>query len=128
MRVHVSLASTPAALPRLPCAEECSNSEDEGTEETPGLSQQVSDKQQVDIVSSGITNGKPQEEDMMFLENTIAVSILVERAMHLSLKGNMTTPISFLSCLSFFLSLFSVSLYSSGICSYSSKVNGRDGF
>ncbi|NWT21425.1 C2CD3 protein, partial [Vireo altiloquus] len=91
VRVHVSLASSPAALPRLPCAEECSNSEDEGTGETPGLSQQVSDKQQVDIVGSGITNGKPQEEDVMFLENTVAVSILVERAMHLSLKGSPLT-------------------------------------
>ncbi|NXK69492.1 C2CD3 protein, partial [Sylvietta virens] len=91
VRVHVSLASTPAALPRLPCAEECSNSEDEGTGEPPGLSQQVSDKQQVDIVSSGITNGEPQEEDVMFLENTVAVHILVERAMHLSLKGSPLT-------------------------------------
>ncbi|NWW14068.1 C2CD3 protein, partial [Oreocharis arfaki] len=91
VRVHVSLASAPAALPRLPCAEECSSSEDEGTGETPGLSQQVSDKQQVDIVSSGITNGKPQEEDVMFLENTVAVNILVERAMHLSLKGSPLT-------------------------------------
>uniref|UniRef100_A0A8U7MLZ7 C2 domain containing 3 centriole elongation regulator n=1 Tax=Corvus moneduloides TaxID=1196302 RepID=A0A8U7MLZ7_CORMO len=91
VRVHVSLASTPAALPRLPCAEECSNSEDEGTDETPALSQQVSDKQQVDILSSEITNGKPQEEDVTFLENTVAVSILVERAMHLSLKGSPLT-------------------------------------
>ncbi|NXU35839.1 C2CD3 protein, partial [Drymodes brunneopygia] len=103
VRVHVSLASTPATLPRPPCAEECSNSEDEGTGETPALSQQASDKQQVDVVSSGITNGKPQEEDMMFLENTVAVSILVERAMHLSLKGSpltereVTAPSSFVS-------------------------------
>ncbi|NXT63263.1 C2CD3 protein, partial [Chaetops frenatus] len=91
VRVHVSLASTPAALPRLPCAEECSNSEDEGTGETPAVSQQVSDKQQVDIVSPEITNGKPQEEDVRFLENTVAVNILVERAMHLSLKGSPLT-------------------------------------
>ncbi|KAM4789725.1 C2 domain-containing protein 3 isoform 1-T1 [Cyanocitta cristata] len=91
VRVHVSLASAPAALPRLPCAEECSNSEDEGTDETPALSHQVSDKQQVDILSSEIINGKPQEEDVMFLENTVAVSILVERAMHLSLKGSPLT-------------------------------------
>ncbi|NWI81603.1 C2CD3 protein, partial [Dryoscopus gambensis] len=91
VRVHVSLASTPAALPRLPCAEECSNSEDEGTGEAPGLSQQVSDKQQMDTVGSGVANGKPQEEDVMFLENTVAVSILVERAMHLSLKGSPLT-------------------------------------
>ncbi|NXC99885.1 C2CD3 protein, partial [Certhia familiaris] len=91
VRVHVSLASTPAALPRLFCAEECSNSEGEGTGETPGLSQQVSDNQQVDIVSSGTTNGEPQEEDVVFLENTVAVNILVERAMHLSLKGSPLT-------------------------------------
>ncbi|NXO65106.1 C2CD3 protein, partial [Phainopepla nitens] len=91
VRVHVSLAPTPAALPRLPCAQECSNSEDEGTEESPAPSQQVSDKQQVDIVSSGITNGEPQEEDVMFLENTVAVNIFVERAMHLSLKGSPLT-------------------------------------
>ncbi|NWU40240.1 C2CD3 protein, partial [Hylia prasina] len=91
VRVHVSLASTPAALPRLPCAEECSCSEDEGTGESPAPSQQVSDKQQVDIVSSGVTSGEPQEEDVTFLENTVAVSILVERAMHLSLKGSPLT-------------------------------------
>ncbi|NXD99990.1 C2CD3 protein, partial [Chaetorhynchus papuensis] len=104
VRVHVSLASTPAALPRLPCAEECSNSEDEGTGETPVLSQQVSDKQQVDVGSSGITSGKPQEEDVMFLENTVAVSILVERAMHLSLKGSPLTErevVAPSSCVSF---------------------------
>ncbi|XP_058685796.1 C2 domain-containing protein 3 isoform X4 [Poecile atricapillus] len=91
VRVHVSLASTPAALPRPPCAEECSSSEDEDTGEAPGLSQQVSDKHQVDIVDSGITNGEPQQEDVMFLENTVAVNILVERAMHLSLKGSPLT-------------------------------------
>ncbi|XP_066196828.1 C2 domain-containing protein 3 [Sylvia atricapilla] len=91
VRVHVSLASPPAALPRLPCAEECSYSEDEGTGESPGLSQQVSDKQKVDIVSSGVTNGDLQEEDVTFLENTVAVNILVERAMHLSLKGSPLT-------------------------------------
>ncbi|NXX36922.1 C2CD3 protein, partial [Nicator chloris] len=89
VRVHISLASTPAALPRLPWAEECSNSEDEGRGETPGVSQQASDKQQVDIVSSGITSG--EQEDVMFLENTFAVNILVERAMHLSLKGSPLT-------------------------------------
>ncbi|NXC10151.1 C2CD3 protein, partial [Orthonyx spaldingii] len=91
VRVHVSLAPLPAALPRPPCAEECSSSEDEGTGESPGLSQQVPDKQQVDVVSSGIASGKPQEEDVMFLENTVAVNILVERAMHLSLKGSPLT-------------------------------------
>ncbi|NWW72184.1 C2CD3 protein, partial [Climacteris rufus] len=91
VRVHISLASPPAALPRLPCAEEGSNSEDEGTRESPDLRQQFSDKQQMDSASSGITNGKPQEDNVMFLENTVAVSILVERAMHLSLKGSPLT-------------------------------------
>ncbi|XP_056350914.1 C2 domain-containing protein 3 isoform X3 [Oenanthe melanoleuca] len=91
VRVHVSLAPPPAALPRAPCAEECSSSEDEGPGETPALSQQVSDKQQVETGSSGITTAEPQEEDVMFLENTVAVNILVERAMHLSLKGSPLT-------------------------------------
>ncbi|XP_039552979.1 C2 domain-containing protein 3 isoform X2 [Passer montanus] len=89
VRVHVSLG--PSALPRPPCAEQCSSSEDGGSGESPALSQQVSDKQQVDVVGSGITNGEPQEEDEMFLENTVAVNILVERAMHLSLKGSPLT-------------------------------------
>ncbi|NXN69342.1 C2CD3 protein, partial [Himantopus himantopus] len=94
VRVHVVLSSTSAALPsRLPCAEEYSNSEDEGTEKAPDLSQEVSENpsQKLDIVSSEVTSGKPQEEDMVFLENTVAVNILVERAMHLSLKGSPLT-------------------------------------
>ncbi|XP_075579238.1 C2 domain-containing protein 3 [Pelecanus crispus] len=94
VRVHIVLSSTSAALPgRLHCAEEYSNSEDEGTEKAPDLSQQVSENQsqKLDIISSESTNGKPQEDDVMFLENTVAVSILVERAMHLSLKGSPLT-------------------------------------
>ncbi|XP_075347470.1 C2 domain-containing protein 3 isoform X1 [Mycteria americana] len=94
VRVHIVLSSTSAALPsRLHFAEEYSNSEDEGTEKAPDLSQQVSENQsqKLDIVSSEITDSKPQEEDMMFLENTVAVNILVERAMHLSLKGSPLT-------------------------------------
>lgn len=108
LRVRVSLVPTPAALPRPPCAEECSNSEDEGPGEPPALSQQVSDKQQVVGESSGITSGEAQEDDVVFLENTVAVNILVERAMHLSLKGNIThTPfLFFLSSLSFFFLCF----------------------
>ncbi|KFP84851.1 C2 domain-containing protein 3, partial [Apaloderma vittatum] len=94
VRVHVVLSSTSAALPsRLRCAEEYSNSEDESTEKAPDLSQQVSENpnQNLDVVSSEITDGKPQEEDMIFLENTVAVNIVVERAMHLSLKGSPLT-------------------------------------
>uniref|UniRef100_A0A8C8A9C2 C2 domain containing 3 centriole elongation regulator n=1 Tax=Otus sunia TaxID=257818 RepID=A0A8C8A9C2_9STRI len=93
LRVHVVLSPTSAALPsRLHCAEEYSNSEDEGTEKAPDLSQQASENQsqKLDVVSSEIS-GKPQEDDMIFLENTVAVNILVERAMHLSLKGSPLT-------------------------------------
>ncbi|XP_049678896.1 C2 domain-containing protein 3 isoform X2 [Accipiter gentilis] len=94
VRVHIVLSSTSAALPsRLHCAEEYSNSEDEGTEKAPDLSQQVSEyqSQKLDIISSEITNGNSQEDDVTFLENTVAVNILVERAMHLSLKGSPLT-------------------------------------
>uniref|UniRef100_A0A8C9UFR2 C2 domain containing 3 centriole elongation regulator n=1 Tax=Serinus canaria TaxID=9135 RepID=A0A8C9UFR2_SERCA len=94
VRVHVSLAPAAPALPRAPCAEEgssSSSSEGGGTGESPALGLQVSDKQQVDAESSGITPGQPQEEDVLFLENTVAVNILVERAMHLSLKGSPLT-------------------------------------
>ncbi|XP_074716661.1 C2 domain-containing protein 3-like isoform X1 [Strix uralensis] len=93
LRVHVILSPTSAALPsRFHCAEEYSNSEDEGTEKAPDLSQQASENQsqKLDIVSSEIS-GKPQEDDVVFLENTVAVNILVERAMHLSLKGSPLT-------------------------------------
>ncbi|NWV67862.1 C2CD3 protein, partial [Malurus elegans] len=90
VRVHVCLASA-AAVPRAPCAEECSSSEGEGTGEPPDLRQQLSDKQPVDVESSGLTHGTAQEEDVMFLGNTVAVNILVERAMHLSLKGSPLT-------------------------------------
>ncbi|XP_053912634.1 C2 domain-containing protein 3 isoform X3 [Cuculus canorus] len=94
VRVHIAFSATPAALPsRLPCADEYSNSEDESTEKAPEVSQEVSESQsqKLDTVSSEIVNGKPQEEDIMFLENTFAVNILVERAMHLSLKGSPLT-------------------------------------
>ncbi|CAN8194628.1 unnamed protein product [Coccothraustes coccothraustes] len=96
VRVHVSLTPAPPALPRAPRAEEgsssssSSSSEGGGTGQSPALGQQVPDKQQVDAESSGITSGQPQE-DVMFLENTVAVNILVERAMHLSLKGSPLT-------------------------------------
>uniref|UniRef100_A0A8C3JXQ2 C2 domain containing 3 centriole elongation regulator n=1 Tax=Calidris pygmaea TaxID=425635 RepID=A0A8C3JXQ2_9CHAR len=94
VRVHVVLSSTPAALPGgIPCAEEYSDSEDEGTEKTPDLSQEVSENQshKLGVVSSEVTDGKPRGDDLMFLENTVAVNILVERAMHLSLKGSPLT-------------------------------------
>ncbi|NXL02214.1 C2CD3 protein, partial [Mesembrinibis cayennensis] len=94
VRVHILLSSTSAALPsRLHCAEEYSDSEEEGTEKVPDLSQEVPENpsQKLDILSSETTDSKPQEDDVMFLENTVAVNILVERAMHLSLKGSPLT-------------------------------------
>uniref|UniRef100_A0A669R0X4 C2 domain containing 3 centriole elongation regulator n=1 Tax=Phasianus colchicus TaxID=9054 RepID=A0A669R0X4_PHACC len=94
VRVHVAFSSTSAAPALTPhCTEEHSNSEDESTERAPDPSQQVSENQDqnLDVRSSEITNGKPQEDDVVFLESTIAVSILVERAMHLSLKGSPLT-------------------------------------
>ncbi|KAM9019767.1 C2 domain-containing protein 3 [Ara ararauna] len=95
VRVHIVLSTTSALPSRLHYAEEYSNSEDEGTEKAPAVSQQVSEDQshKLDVVSSETTSGKPQEEvdDVMLLENTVAVNILVERAMHLSLKGSPLT-------------------------------------
>uniref|UniRef100_A0A8V5GVB1 Uncharacterized protein n=1 Tax=Melopsittacus undulatus TaxID=13146 RepID=A0A8V5GVB1_MELUD len=89
LRVHIVLSTTSALPSRLHYAEEYSSSEDEGTEKAPALNQQVSEDQshKLDVVSSDTTNDKPQEEDdVMLLENTVAVNIIVERAMHLSLK------------------------------------------
>lgn len=110
VRVHVALSPASAALPIRPhCAEEHSNSdEDEDTEKVPEGSQQVSENQseKPDIVSSETTGGKPLEDDVVVLENTVAVNILVERAMHLSLKGNVTTP-SCGFCLVFLHEVFS---------------------
>uniref|UniRef100_A0A672V826 C2 domain containing 3 centriole elongation regulator n=1 Tax=Strigops habroptila TaxID=2489341 RepID=A0A672V826_STRHB len=93
LRVHIILSTTSALPSRLQCAEEYSSSEDEGTEKAPALSQQVSENhsQKLDVVSSETTDGKPQEDDVVLLENTVAVNILVERAMHLSLKGSPLT-------------------------------------
>uniref|UniRef100_A0A8C3LK67 C2 domain containing 3 centriole elongation regulator n=1 Tax=Chrysolophus pictus TaxID=9089 RepID=A0A8C3LK67_CHRPC len=94
VRVHIAFSSISAAPTLTPhCTEEHSNSEDESTEKAPDPNQQVSENQgqNLDVRSSEITNGKPQEDDVVFLESTIAVSILVERAMHLSLKGSPLT-------------------------------------
>ncbi|NXQ73885.1 C2CD3 protein, partial [Quiscalus mexicanus] len=93
VRVRVSLAPAPPALPRAPCAEQHSSSSSEGggPGDSPALGQQLSDSQQVHAESSGAASGQPQEEDGLFLENTVAVNILVERAMHLSLKGSPLT-------------------------------------
>ncbi|KAM9565441.1 LOW QUALITY PROTEIN: C2 domain-containing protein 3 [Guaruba guarouba] len=94
VRVHIVLSTTSALPSRLHYAEEYSSSEDEGTEKAPAVSQQVSEDQshKLDVISSETTSGKPQEvDDVMLLENTVAVNILVERAMHLSLKGSPLT-------------------------------------
>lgn len=139
VRVHIVLSSTSAALPsRLLCAKEYRNSEDEGTEKAPDLSQRVSENQsqKLDIVSSEIANGKPQEDDAIFLENTVAVNILVERAMHLSLKGKFTTTPLFSLLFSFFppppsppdLFVSGTSQSNLNPQTYSNAVNGCDGF
>ncbi|NXJ86793.1 C2CD3 protein, partial [Trogon melanurus] len=94
VRVHVVLSSPSAAPPSRPrCAEEHSDGEEESTEKAPDLSQQVSENpnQKLDVINPEITDGKPQEEDVILLENTVAVNIVVERAMHLSLKGSPLT-------------------------------------
>uniref|UniRef100_A0A8B9PBS7 C2 domain containing 3 centriole elongation regulator n=1 Tax=Apteryx owenii TaxID=8824 RepID=A0A8B9PBS7_APTOW len=106
VRVHVALSSASAALTsRLRCAEEYSSSEDEAAEKAPDGNQQVSENhsQKLDIVNSEVTTGKPPGEDLVSLEDTVAVTILVERAMHLSLKGSpltergVTAPSSYVS-------------------------------
>ncbi|NWZ13583.1 C2CD3 protein, partial [Agelaius phoeniceus] len=95
VRVHVSLGPAPPALPRAPCAEQrsssSSSSEGGGPGDSPAPGQQLPDSQQAHAESSGAASGQPQEEDGVFLENTVAVNILVERAMHLSLKGSPLT-------------------------------------
>ncbi|NXA48806.1 C2CD3 protein, partial [Nothocercus julius] len=89
VRVHVALSSPAAALScRLRCAEDSSSSEDE-TEKTPDVSE--NQNQKLGTVNSEVTHGKPSEEDLVSLENTVAVTVLVERAMHLSLKGSPLT-------------------------------------
>ncbi|XP_062423462.1 C2 domain-containing protein 3 isoform X3 [Rhea pennata] len=105
VRVHVALSSTYATLTsRLRCAEE-SSSEDEATEKASDVNQQRSENQnqKLDIVNSEVIKEKPSEEDLVSLENTVAMTILVERAMHLSLKGSpltergVTAPSSYVS-------------------------------
>lgn len=113
VRVHIALSSTSAALTsRLHCAEEYSSGEDESTEKAPDPSQQVPENhcQNLDMVNSEISSEKPQEGDVEFLENTVAVNILVERAMHLSLKGK-PPPAAFLLLLALFVFNFYMCLY-----------------
>ncbi|NXN16296.1 C2CD3 protein, partial [Indicator maculatus] len=94
LRVHIILASPSAALPSSPpCAEEDNSSEEEGTKRSPGgMHQEMSDQQTPNSRSPELSGGsKPAGDDLEFLESTFAVSILVERAMHLSLKGSPLT-------------------------------------
>ncbi|TFK04047.1 39S ribosomal protein L1, mitochondrial [Platysternon megacephalum] len=97
VRVHITLASTHAHITSahgLDCPEDVSNSEDEGTEKVPDTGQQVlkSHNHKLNSPSSEIPVVKPSEEtNTKDLENTFAVTILVERAMHLSLKGSPLT-------------------------------------
>uniref|UniRef100_A0A8C4VN30 C2 domain containing 3 centriole elongation regulator n=1 Tax=Gopherus evgoodei TaxID=1825980 RepID=A0A8C4VN30_9SAUR len=83
VRVHITLASAHAHITSahgFDCAEDVSNSEDEGAEKVPdpGHSEIPVVKQSDETSAKG-------------LENTFAVTILVERAMHLSLKGSPLT-------------------------------------
>lgn len=93
VRVHLTLASTHAHINSahgFDCAEDVSNSEDEGAKKVPDTGQQVlkSHNHKLNSSSSEIPVMKPSEEtNAKDLENTFAVTILVERAMHLSLKG-----------------------------------------
>uniref|UniRef100_A0A8C3STQ3 C2 domain containing 3 centriole elongation regulator n=1 Tax=Chelydra serpentina TaxID=8475 RepID=A0A8C3STQ3_CHESE len=97
VRVHLTLASTRAQITAahgFDCAEDVSNSEDEGAEKVPDTGQQVlkSHNHKLNSPSSEIPIMKPSEEtNTKDLENTFAVTILVERAMHLSLKGSPLT-------------------------------------
>lgn len=93
IRVHITLASTHARIISahgFDCAEDVSNSEDEGAEKGLDTGQQVlkNRNHKLNSTSSEILSVKPSEEtNTKDLENTFAVTVLVERAMHLSLKG-----------------------------------------
>uniref|UniRef100_A0A8C0GHF8 C2 domain containing 3 centriole elongation regulator n=1 Tax=Chelonoidis abingdonii TaxID=106734 RepID=A0A8C0GHF8_CHEAB len=97
VRVHITLASTHAHITPahgFDCTEDVSNSEEEGTEKFPDPGQQVlkSQNHKLNSPSSEIPVVKPADQTgAKDLENTFAVTILVERAMHLSLKGSPLT-------------------------------------
>ncbi|XP_042706607.2 C2 domain-containing protein 3 isoform X1 [Chrysemys picta bellii] len=97
VRVHITLASIHAHITSshgFDCPEDVSNSEDEGAEKVPDTGQQVlkSHNHKLNSPSSEIPVVKPSEEtNTKDLENTFAVTLLVERAMHLSLKGSPLT-------------------------------------
>uniref|UniRef100_A0A8D0HFV3 C2 domain containing 3 centriole elongation regulator n=1 Tax=Sphenodon punctatus TaxID=8508 RepID=A0A8D0HFV3_SPHPU len=105
IRVHVALAPAPSKVPsRGP--EGDSDSERGDAEKVPGSGQQgyESRRHQPDSSSPEIPKEKPSEEMAAGdVENTFAVNIFVERAMHLSLKGSpltereVTVPSSYVS-------------------------------
>ncbi|XP_075775699.1 C2 domain-containing protein 3 isoform X2 [Pelodiscus sinensis] len=97
VRVHITLTCTHAHITSIcgsECAEDVSNSEDEGAGEVSDTGQQVlkNHNHKLNSTSSEIPSVKPSEEtNREALENTFAVTVLVERAMHLSLKGSPLT-------------------------------------
>ncbi|XP_050786220.1 C2 domain-containing protein 3 isoform X4 [Gopherus flavomarginatus] len=93
VRVHITLASTHAHITSAH-GFDCAEDEDEGAEKVPDPDQQVlkSHNHKLNSPSSEIPVVKQSDEtSAKDLENTFAVSILVERAMHLSLKGSPLT-------------------------------------
>ncbi|XP_067998024.1 C2 domain-containing protein 3 [Melanerpes formicivorus] len=90
LRVHIILAS-PAAAP--PSAEGDSSTEEEGTGKSPeGLPPEMPEHQTPNGSGSELSGGgRAPGDDLVFLESTFAASVLVERAMHLSLKGSPLT-------------------------------------
>uniref|UniRef100_A0A8D0H8P9 C2 domain containing 3 centriole elongation regulator n=1 Tax=Sphenodon punctatus TaxID=8508 RepID=A0A8D0H8P9_SPHPU len=108
IRVHVALAPAPSKVPsRGPEGMEGDSDSERGdAEKVPGSGQQgyESRRHQPDSSSPEIPKEKPSEEMAAGdVENTFAVNIFVERAMHLSLKGSpltereVTVPSSYVS-------------------------------
>ncbi|XP_064000135.1 C2 domain-containing protein 3-like [Pogoniulus pusillus] len=92
LRVHVLLAAPSAPLPaRARQQLQDSSSGDEGTEEGPGGIQQEVSEGERSLRSSQLGGSKAPGGDLGFPESSFAASVLVERAMHLSLAG---TPLT----------------------------------
>ncbi|XP_029457966.1 C2 domain-containing protein 3 isoform X2 [Rhinatrema bivittatum] len=99
VRVHVSLAPAhpcAASTHRLSYSEDVSCSEDEVKRSSPGLGEkekQSSANQSTPepATLTPLQSTEPQETPEADSENTFAVNVTVERAMHLSLKGSPLT-------------------------------------
>ncbi|NXR09240.1 C2CD3 protein, partial [Semnornis frantzii] len=93
LRVHALLAAPSAPLPaRAREEEEDNSSEDGGTEKSPGgVQQEISEGEMLSLRSSQLSGSKAPRGDLGFLESTFTASVLVERAMHLSLEGSPLT-------------------------------------